>query len=90
MIPCGLYDVVAKLLNLYVLVLLVYALVSWVPSIRGKWTDYVAMLVEPVLSPLRRIIPPIGGLDISFLVVNLVIGYVARLAQAQAYACFSY
>jgi YggT family protein len=59
-----------------------------VPSIRGRWTDYVAMLVEPVLTPVRRIIPPMGGLDISFLIVILVIGYVARLAQAQAYACF--
>jgi YggT family protein len=84
MLPCVLYDVVAKILNLYVLVLLVYALVSWVPSIRGKWTEYVAMLVEPVLSPLRRIIPPIGGLDISFLVVILVIQFVVRLAQTTA------
>ena len=49
--------------------MLVYALVSWVPSIRGRWTDYVAMLVEPVLQPVRRIIPPIGGFDISFLIV---------------------
>ena len=84
MLPCALYDVVAKILNLYVLVLLVYALVSWVPSIRGKWTEYVAMLVEPVLTPLRRIIPPIGGLDISFLVVILVIQFVVRLAQSTA------
>jgi YggT family protein len=84
MLPCVLYDIVAKILNLYVLVLLVYALVSWVPSIRGKWTEYVAMLVEPVLTPLRRIIPPIGGLDISFLVVILVIQFVVRLAQSTA------
>lgn len=84
MLPCALYDIVAKILNLYVLVLLVYALVSWVPSIRGRWTEYVAMLVEPVLSPLRRIIPPIGGLDISFLVVILVIQFVVRLAQTTA------
>ena len=84
MIPCGLYDVVAKLLNLYVLVLLVYALVSWVPSLRGRWTEIVARLVEPVLSPVRRIIPAIGGLDLSFLVVILVIQWVIRLAQSQS------
>ena len=62
---CSLYTVVAWLLNAYVLVMLVYALVSWVPSLRGRWTDYVAMLVEPVLAPVRRIIPPLGGLDLS-------------------------
>ena len=30
------------------------------------------MLVEPVLMPVRRIIPPMGGLDLSFLVVIIV------------------
>jgi YggT family protein len=86
MIPCALYDIVAKVLNVYVLIMLAYALVSWVPSIRGKWTDYVAMLVEPVLTPVRRVIPPMGGLDLSFLVVILVIQFVIRLAQTTACA----
>ncbi|MGA2392755.1 MAG: YggT family protein [Candidatus Lustribacter sp.] len=86
MIPCELYAIVAWLLNLYIIIMLVYALVSWVPSLRGRWTDYVAMLVEPVLAPVRRIIPPMGGLDISFLVVIIVIQLVVRLAQTSACA----
>jgi YggT family protein len=84
MIPCELYSAVAKVLQLYVLIMLVYALVSWVPSIRGRWTDYIAMLVEPVLTPVRRIIPPMGGLDISFLIVIFAIQLVIRLAQTSA------
>jgi hypothetical protein len=52
MIPCQLYNVVAWLLNVYVFLMLAYALVSWVPSLRGKWTEYIAMLVEPVLTPV--------------------------------------
>jgi YggT family protein len=85
MIPCQLYSVVAWLLNVYVFIMLAYALVSWVPSLRGKWTDYVAMLVEPVLTPVRRIIPPLGGLDISFLIVILAIQFVIGLTRN--YAC---
>jgi YggT family protein len=85
---CSLYTVVAWLLNAYVLVMLVYALVSWVPSLRGKWTEYVAMLVEPVLTPVRRIIPPMGGLDISFLVVIIALQFVVRLAQSNALTCY--
>lgn len=84
MIPCEVYSIVGKLLQLYVVVMLVYALVSWVPSIRGRWTDYVAMLVEPVLAPVRRVIPPIGGLDISFLVVIFII----QFAIGQTNKCF--
>jgi YggT family protein len=87
MIICELYSAVAKLLQLYTLVMLVYAVISWIPSFRGRWTEYVSMLVEPVLAPVRRIIPPIGGLDISFIVVILVIGFVIRLCQQYAYSC---
>jgi YggT family protein len=88
MIPCQLYGVVGWLLNIYVLVMLAYALVSWVPSLRGRWTDYVAMLVEPVLLPVRRIIPPMGGLDISFLIVILAIQFVIGLTRN--YACSAF
>jgi YggT family protein len=84
MIPCQLYNVVAWLLNVYVVLMLAYALVSWVPSLRGKWTEYIAMLVEPVLTPVRRIIPPLGGLDISFLIVILAIQFVIGLARSSA------
>jgi YggT family protein len=84
---CELYLIVGKLLQFYTLILLAYALVSWVPSIRGKWTEYIAMLVEPVLTPVRRIIPPMGGLDLSFLVVILLIQLVANQALNYARAC---
>ena len=55
--------------------MLVYALVSWVPSLQGGWSSYVARIVEPVLVPVRRIIPPLGGLDVAFLVVILLVGW---------------
>jgi YggT family protein len=84
---CELYLIVGKLLQFYTLILLAYALVSWVPSIRGKWTEYIAMLVEPVLTPVRRIIPPMGGLDLSFLVVILLIQLIANQALNYARAC---
>jgi len=79
MFPCFVWDVVSKIFGLYMLLMLVYAVVSWVPSLRGRWSDYVAMVVEPVLAPVRRIIPPLGGLDLSFLVVIIVLQLVMRL-----------
>jgi len=87
---CELYLIVGKLLQFYGLIMLVYALVSWVPSLRGKWTDYISMLVEPVLTPVRRIIPPMGGLDISFIVVILAIQLIANEALNTAARCISF
>ena len=86
MIPCQVYSVGGYFLNVYLLLMLVYALVSWVPSIRGRWSDLVARLVEPVLIPVRRIIPPLGGFDLSFLIVILIIQYVNGSIVRQ-YAC---
>ncbi len=65
-------------LRIFWFAMIAYALVSWVPSIRGRWSDYVARIVEPVLNPVRRVIPPLGGLDLSFLIVILLVGYVLR------------
>ncbi len=55
--------------------MLLYALVSWVPSLQGRWSVYVARFVEPVLMPIRRIIPPVGGLDLSYIVLVALISY---------------
>ena len=70
---CQIWEGVAIVFRVYMVIMLVYAILSWVPSLRGRWTDYIAMLVEPVLVPVRRLIPPLGGLDLSFLVVLIVL-----------------
>ena len=87
---CQIWQLVDVLFKIYLLAMIVYAVLSWIPSLRGRWSDYVAMLVEPVLTPVRRIIPPIGGLDLSFLVVIIIIQLVdTNIVQAQRYAaCF--
>jgi YggT family protein len=70
---CEVWRIVSLVLQVYSLIMIAYAVVSWIPAIRGRWSDYLAMLVEPVLVPVRRIIPPAGGFDLAFLVVLLVI-----------------
>ncbi|HEX3551066.1 MAG TPA: YggT family protein [Candidatus Elarobacter sp.] len=89
---CQIWGLVDLIFKLYMLIMIVYAVVSWVPSIRGRWTDYVAMLVEPVLAPVRRIIPPLGGLDLSFLVVIIIIQLVDQniVIPQKNGACFLY
>jgi YggT family protein len=77
-------------LNAYLILMLIYAVVSWIPSLRGRWTDYLAMVIEPLLQPLRRIIPPMGGLDLSFLVLILAIQFLLRplIINSIGHACF--
>jgi YggT family protein len=69
--------------------MLLYAVVSWVPSLRGRWSDYVAMVVEPVLQPVRRIVPPLGGIDLSFLVVIVLLSVIMNsIASIRFQSCY--
>ena len=63
--------------QLYVVILVVRALFSWFPYRADSPLNPVRRLVftltEPVLAPFRRLIPPIGMIDISFLVALIVV-----------------
>jgi YggT family protein len=66
------------ILQIFWFCMLLYALVSWVPSMQGRWTSYLARIVEPVLLPVRRLVPPIGGFDLAFLIVIILVGWLVR------------
>jgi YggT family protein len=52
--------------------LIVYAVMSWVQA-RSPLSDVIARLCEPVLRPLRRVIPLVGGFDLSPLAALVVL-----------------
>lgn len=63
-------------LTLYMWIIIVRALVSWFsPDPRNRFVIILHRLTEPVLKPIRRIIPPsqLGGIDISPFIMILVI-----------------
>jgi YggT family protein len=73
------------ILRTYSLLMLVYVVMSWVGS--GTYNPAAKVLgaiVEPVLEPFRRLIPPIGGLDISPVFALLALEFVNRLLPSGA------
>lgn len=68
------------LCNLYFFTILVQVLVSWLsPGTHSPATAVIWSLNEPLLRPVRQYLPPIGGLDISPLVVMIALQVVSRL-----------
>ena len=53
--------------------LIVYAVLSWIQGGRSPLGDVIARLCEPVLRPFRRVIPLMGGFDLSPLVALVVL-----------------
>ena len=81
LLVCDLARILYYAVNVYTLLLFVYAVLSWIPDLRrGRWVYMLASVIEPVLAPIRRVIPPVGGLDLAFLVVILVLQLLVRPA----------
>ena len=72
------------LLNILWLAILIRVILSWFPVdqsnpiIRIVWE-----VTEPVLSPIRRVIPRIGMFDLSPLAAFLVISFLAQALRVQ-------
>jgi len=72
--------VLVFVLTLFVICLFVRAILSWFPISYGstahRINSVLVRITEPVIAPVRRIIPPIGGrsvsIDLSFMVVVIV------------------
>ena len=78
----ALIEFVGWLLNLYSWIIIAAALISWVsPDPRNPVVRFLHQVTEPVLAPVRRLLPPwkTGGLDLSPLIVLLVIQFVERV-----------
>lgn len=69
------------LLNLYQLILLVRVLMSWIPNLdyNQPIVQLLYDLTEPVLRPVREMLPPAGGVDFSPLIVMLGISVLRAL-----------
>ncbi len=66
------YTLLKQVFQMLFWVLIIRALLSWVSQGYNPIESLLHQLTEPLLAPIRRILPPMGGLDLSVLV--LIIG----------------
>src|SRR5690348_17786662 len=84
----ALLDVILMLLNLYVWLLIAAAVLSWliafnVVNVRNQFVgmigDFLYRITEPVLRPIRNVMPNLGGLDISPVILILIIYFIQQV-----------
>ncbi len=75
-------------INFYILVLIASAVMSWLLAFNVLnaynrvvylISDFLYRFTEPALAPIRRIMPRIGGIDISPIVLILLLVFVRNL-----------
>ena len=73
--------------QIYLFVLLARAVLSWFPysaeSPLNPLRRVIFAATEPILAPFRRVIPPIGMFDVSFLVAIIVVEVIVSQVLAR-------
>src|SRR5438128_1333555 len=81
-------EIIQEVLNLYAYLLIAAAVMSWliafnVANTRNQFVSAVAeflyRITEPVLRPVRSIVPSFGGIDISPIIVIIIIMFLQKV-----------
>ena len=81
-------DIILIVLDLYVWLLIASAILSWliafnVVNTRNQFVSAVAeflyRITEPLLAPIRNVLPNFGGLDISPIILILIIMFIQKV-----------
>ncbi|MSO75094.1 MAG: YggT family protein [Alphaproteobacteria bacterium] len=84
----ALATLIDTVVQIYIYLLIASALISWLSSLNiinvRHRAVYLAMsflyrITEPALRPIRRIIPSIGGIDVSPVILIIVLHFVRQL-----------
>lgn len=90
----ALFQTIDLALNLYTWVLIASAIFSWLYAFNvinssNQFVDAIGTFLynvtEPVLRPIRRIMPDLGGIDISPIIVLLIIFFLRSLLWTSLY-----
>jgi YggT family protein len=90
----ALLDVIVMLLNLYIYLLVAAAILSWliafnVVNTRNQLVSMIAeflyRITEPVLRPIRNLVPGFGGIDVSPVILILIIILIERVIYYYIY-----
>ena len=84
----ALLQLIDTVINIYIWIIILYVILSWLISFNVVNTrnrvvylvaDALFRLTDPVLKPVRRIIPAVGGFDLSPVVVILLLFFIRNL-----------
>jgi YggT family protein len=73
------FIVLKETLTLVMYVLILRAILSWVSQGRNPMELVLAQLTEPMLAPIRKRMPDMGGLDLSVMVVIVLLLFLQKL-----------
>ena len=75
-----LFLILAKVIDGLSILILVWALMSWFrPSPGNPFVRLLNAIVEPILLPIRALIPPIGGISLDAMIAMILLQFIKRI-----------
>jgi len=72
--------ILSLLINLLIVLVFLHAIGSWIPQVReSKFYVSLDWFISLLLDPIRRVIPPVSGLDFSPLVLLFILYLIKHL-----------
>ena len=93
----SIYNLIDMILSLYTGCMMVWVLMSWLIAfdvINPRQTlvrmvgQFLSGIIEPVLTPIRRIVPLVGGIDLSPLILFFMIYFARSLLREYWFQLF--
>ena len=87
-------DVILIVLQLYIYIVIAAAVLSWLVAFnvvnpRNQFVsmvgEFLYRITDPVLRPIRNMLPPMGGIDISPIVLFLIIILIEKIIDYYIY-----
>ena len=78
----------ANVITLLIIIFFARAIASWlfVFGVRNEFVskanEALSGITEPIIAPIRRYVPPMGGLDLSYMIVVLVLVVIRRVLSS--------
>ena len=78
----ALFQLIDTVINIYIWLLIIWAVLSWLVAFNVVNTsnrfvyllgDFLNRITEPALRPIRRLMPDLGGIDISPMILILLL-----------------
>ncbi|WP_419906945.1 YggT family protein [Hoeflea sp.] len=94
----ALFQTIDLALSIYTWIIILSAIFSWLYAFNvvntgnrfvGMIGEFLYKATEPALRPIRRILPDLGGLDISPIILLLIIFFIRRLMWTSIYPMVS-
>ncbi|OGK09040.1 MAG: hypothetical protein A2Y63_01750 [Candidatus Riflebacteria bacterium RBG_13_59_9] len=78
----GRSGILSVLIDVYILLIFVYVLATWVPEWRYQsWHRTLGAICEPYLNVFRRLVPPVGMIDLSPMIAILALVVISQMLR---------